>query len=300
MTNSNLQTLLDLAIAGLSLGGIYALLAFALSLTLATTHVLNIAHGSFMVFGAALATLLIRELSVNWVLSVILVIAGFSIVGVIFEFIVVRPLAGKSQEFVLNGSILITFGLALAMEALLGFYWVRFVDPTPTFSLTIPLGRIDLFGISIGSGRMVILFVVTVTILLLHFLLRATMLGKLIRALAENHEGALILGVNPRMVSIAIYAISFALTAASGVLIVTALPLDSYSGILLTLTALTVVVIGGVGSLPGALLGGCILGVIEVATAYLLGSIWSPVVSVLAFFLVLLLRPQGLLGTVAR
>jgi len=292
----NLQLVLDLVIAGISLGGIYALLAFALSLTLATTHVLNIAHGSFVVLGAALATLLIRELSVNWLLSVILVVASFSAVGAIFEIVVVRPLVGASKEQVLIGSILITFGLALVIEALLGFYWARLVDPSPTFSLAVPFERFSSVGISIAAERMLILAIVTAAIVVLHLFLRSTALGKVIRALAENHEGALILGVNPRKVSISIYVICFALTASSGMLIVMALPLDPYSGVMLTLTALTVVVIGGVGSLPGALIGGSILGVVEVATAYLLGSIWSPVISVLTFFLVLLLRPQGVLG----
>src|SRR5262249_61480300 len=83
---------------------------------------------------------------------------------------------------------------------------------------------------------------------------------------------------------------------AAGVLLALAIPLEPYSGLRLTLVAMTIVVIGGVGSLPGALLGGGLLGTAEVATAYVLGSVWAPVVSLLVFFVVLVVRPEGLWG----
>ena len=116
------------------------------------------------------------------------------------------------------------------------------------------------------------------------------------RALAQNHAGAVILGVNPRLVSRAIYLAGIVATAAAGVLLALAIPLEPYSGLRLTLVAMTIVVIGGVGSLPGALLGGGLLGTAEVATAYVLGSVWAPVVSLLVFFVVLVVRPEGLWG----
>jgi len=105
-----------------------------------------------------------------------------------------------------------------------------------------------------------------------------------------------ILGVNPRLVSLTIYLTGIAATAAAGALLALAIPLEPYSGLRLTLVAMTIVVIGGVGSLPGALLGGGLLGMAEVLTAYVLGSVWSPVVSLLVFFSVLVVRPEGLWG----
>jgi branched-chain amino acid transport system permease protein len=131
-------------------------------------------------------------------------------------------------------------------------------------------------------------------IALFHLFLRHAPLGRAIRAVAQNYTAAVILGVNPRRVSRAIYLTGILATAGAGVLLALAIPLEPYSGVRLTLVAMTIVVIGGVGSLPGALLGGGLLGMAEVLTAYVLGSIWSPVVSLLVFFSVLVIRPEGL------
>ena len=291
-----MQTLLDLLLGGISLGGIYALVAFALSLAVATTHVLNIAHGSFMVMGAALATLLFEVTALGWLPSTLILLVSFALFGLLFESAFVRPFGGKSPEQILIGSILVTFGFALSVEALLGYYWARLVDPQPSFSLTFPLARATVLGFSFSGTRLTILLAAIVAITALHLFLTRTALGKAVRAVAQNYEGAVILGVNPRVVSRTIYLLGIIATSAAGVLLALAIPLEPYSGLRLTLVALTIVVIGGVGSLPGALVGGGILGMAEVFTAYSLGSVWSPVISLLVFFSVLVVRPEGLWG----
>jgi branched-chain amino acid transport system permease protein len=141
-----------------------------------------------------------------------------------------------------------------------------------------------------------ILVVAAAAIAAFHLFLRRTPLGRAVRALSQNYAGAVILGVNPRLVSLTIYLTGITATAAAGALLALAIPLEPYSGLRLTLVAMTIVVIGGVGSLPGALLGGGLLGMAEVLTAYVLGSVWSPVVSLLVFFTVLVVRPEGLWG----
>jgi branched-chain amino acid transport system permease protein len=290
------QTALDLVLGGISLGGIYALVAFALSLSLATTHVLNVAHGTFMVLGAALATLLLRVHPVAWPLALVLLVAAFAVLALGFEAAFVRPFAAKSPEQILVGSILVTFGFALVVEALLGYYWARWVEPQPSFSLTFPLARLTLFGVALSGTRLAILLAAAGAIAGFHLFLRRTPLGRAVRAVAQNYAGAVILGVNPRRVSRAIYGSGLVATAGAGVLLALAIPLEPYSGLRLTLVAMTIVVIGGVGSLPGALAGGALLGMSEVLTAYLIGSVWSPVVSLLVFFAVLVIRPEGLWG----
>ncbi len=291
-----MQTVLDLALGGISLGGIYALTAFALSMALATTHVLNIAHGNFIVFGAALATLLLNILKVGGAATVLAVLVCFALAGLCFEWVFVRPLLGKTPEQILIGSILITFGFALASEALLAYVWARHVDPQPSFSLTFPLARISLGGITLSGTRMFILLVTAGLIAAFHLFLTRTPLGKAIRAMAQNYEAAVILGMNPRRISATVYLIGIVATAAAGVLVIFSSPLDPYEGTRLTLVALTVIIIGGVGNLPGALLGGVLLGVAEVVTSFYVGGVWGPVVYLLVFFAVLLVRPQGLLA----
>jgi branched-chain amino acid transport system permease protein len=290
------QTALDLLLGGISLGGIYALVAFALSLSLATTHVLNVAHGTFMVLGAALATLLFRFVPVAWPLALLGLLLAFAALGLLFEVAFVRPFAARSPDQILVGSILVTFGFALAVEALLGYYWARWVDPQPAFSLTFPLARVTVLGFALSGTRLTILLAAAAAIAGFHVFLRRTSLGRAVRAVAQNYTGAVILGVNPRRVSLAIYLAGIVATAGAGVLLALAIPLEPYSGVRLTLVAMTIVVIGGVGSLPGALLGGGLLGMAEVFTAYAFGSIWAPVVSLVVFFSVLVIRPEGLWG----
>ncbi len=291
-----MQVLLDLLLGGISLGGIYALMAFVLSLALATTHILNVAHGTFLVMGAALATFLFQVLHVGWILASLILVLSFALWGLLFEAWFVHPFAGRPPDQILIGSILVTFGVALTVEALLGYYWARLVDPQPSFSLTFPLARVNIGGVAFSGTRLTILVVAMAAIAAFHLFLTRTALGKAVRAVAQNYEGAVILGVNPRLISLTIYLLGIIATSASGVLLALATPLEPYSGLRLTLVAMTIVVIGGIGSLPGALAGGAILGMAEVLTAYSLGSVWSPVVSLLVFFSVLVIRPEGLWG----
>lgn len=290
------QTFLELLLGGISLGGIYALMALALSLALATTHIMNIAHGTFLVLGAALSTLLLNYLRISPVVGMAILLVIFGVVGWLFESAFVRPLLGGAPDRILVGSILITFGFALALEAGLGFYWAKFVDPQPLFSLPVTMPRIAVLGISLSGTRLVILAFVCVAVLLFQLFLKKTAIGKMARAVAQDYEGALIIGVNPRVVSVTIFTIGILATSLSGVFFILATPLGPYDGLRLTLIALTVVVIGGVGSLPGALLGGIILGIADVFAAFLVGAVWSPVTYVVVFFVVLLLRPEGLGG----
>lgn len=287
-----LQTATDLLVGGITLGGIYALLAFTLSMTLATTHVLNVAHGTLMVLGAALATLLVRFVGLPLPLAVLVLAATFALAGVLFDAVLVRPILHKPPETILISSIVVTFGLALALETLLGFYWARFVHPEPAFSLSVPVPHLQLGGIVISTQRLIILAYAALAIGLFQLFLARTPVGKAARALAQDYEGALVVGINPAAVSRVIYTLAILFTAISGGFYVLTVPLDPYQGVWLTLVALIVVVIGGVGRLLGALLGGVLLGLVQVLTGFFAGSRWAPIVFLLVLFVVLVARPQ--------
>jgi branched-chain amino acid transport system permease protein len=290
------QTLLELVLGGISLGGIYALMSLALSLALATTSILNVAHGVFLVLGAALATFLLKHTGLPWGVAVAVLIGVCAFLGWLFEYVCVRPLLGRAPDRALVGSILITFGFALAAESALGFYWAKFVDPQPTFSLPVAMPQLALFGVSLSGTRLAILAFAAAAILLFHLFLTRTPIGKMARAVAQDYDGALVLGINPRAVSVAIFTLGILATALSGLFFILASPLGPHDGVRLTLIAMTVIVIGGVGSLPGVLAGGILLGLGDVFTAFLFGAVWSPVTYVLVFFVVLLLRAEGLAG----
>ncbi|MBI3076493.1 MAG: branched-chain amino acid ABC transporter permease [Deltaproteobacteria bacterium] len=290
------QTVVELLLGGVSLGGLYGMMAFAFSLALATTRILNVAHGGFLVLGAALAMLFFRFLHLHFLLGTLLLLAIFLLVGLLFEGAFVRPLMGRPPHAVLVGSILVTFGFALALEAFLGFYWADLVDPQPSFTIPFPAPTLQVFGLTLSGTRLTILAIAMLTAGLFHLLLTRTKMGKAARAMSEDHEGALIIGINPRRLSIRIYLVGVVVTAFSGILSSTTAPLEPYSGLPLTMIALTIIVIGGVGSLPGALLGGVLVGTAEVLTTFLAGGAWAPVVYLLVFFLVLVVRPEGLFG----
>lgn len=286
--------LVELLLGGVTLGGIYALMAFALSLVLATTHVLNIAHGALLVLGAALATLL-QIAGVAWPVQIALLLIAAVFLGLGFEAAFVRPFIARSLEVILVSSVLITFGIAQALEAFLGFYWAKFVNPQPTFSLPFSLPRIELGEVNLSGTRLAILALTVIVALAVHLFLTRTPLGIAARAASQDHEAALIIGVNPRRVSMAIFALSTVVTVIAGVLYASLTPLAPYDGLRLTVVAFTIVVIGGVGSLPGALAGGIIVGIAEVLTAFFIGQEWAPTMYLAVFFSILLLRPQGLL-----
>lgn len=294
------QVLVELAVGGIVLGGIYALMAFAFSLALATTHVLNVAHGTFMVLGAALSTFLVRHLHLPLTLGLGAVFVTFLVVGWAFEAVLTRPLAGRPPGEVLVGSILATFGLAIATEALLGFSWARAIEPQPVFALELGLASIRIGSLVVSGPRALALAFSMVAVGLFHLFLTRTRLGQQARAVAQNPVGALVIGVEPARVAQTVLTLSVAAAALSGAFFVVAIPLNPYEGLRLTMVAFTVAAAGGIGNLPGALGAGVGLGIAEVLTGYWAGPVWSPVTYLLVLFAALLARPSELLRRFPR
>ncbi|MCL5960974.1 MAG: branched-chain amino acid ABC transporter permease [Chloroflexi bacterium] len=288
--------LIELTIGGLALGGIYALIAFALSLTLSTTRVLNVAHGDFLVLGSAASVFLMRHLELDPFVSLAGVALIFAAVGFIFERALVGPILGKKPEHILIGSILITFGLALSVESSLGTAWAAWVDPQPQFTVDPFLPRFQIGQLSISGSRATIIIFVALAIVAFSIFLRKTYVGKSARALAQNYEGSMVVGINTRHVSAVIFGTAIMTSALAGLFYAAAAPLEPYSGLPLTIKALTVVILAGVGSLPGALIAGAVLGLAETFTGFFVGAHWSPVVAIALLFIILVVKPTGLMG----
>ncbi len=287
---------LELIISGLSLGGIYALLAFAMSLTISTTRVLNVAHGVFFVWGGAFFVILSQRLNLHPALSLLIITALFFGFALLFEWGIVRSLLGRSVHLLLTGSIMATFGLGLSMESALGYSWVTFVDPYPVFSSSLAMFPVTLGGVSLSGSRLVILAFVLLMVTGFHLFLQKTFLGKGARAMAQNFDGFLVIGLNPYRLSMILFTLAIVATAISGAFYVLAVPLNPYEGLPLTLKAFTVVILAGVGNLPATLVAGTVLGLAEVITSQFLGSVWAPAVSLTILFLVLVFKPTGFFG----
>ena len=287
---------LELVISGVSLGGIYALLAFALSLTISTTRILNVAHGVFFVWGGAAFVIFSQRLGLGPVLSVVLLSAVFFAFALAFQWGIVRPLLGRSVHRLLVGSIMATFGLGLSMESSLGYAWVTYVDPYPVFSSSLAMFPVTLGTVALSGSRLVILAFVLVTVTAFHLFLQKTFLGKGARAMAQSFDGFLVIGLNPYRLSLILFTLAIMATAISGAFYVLAVPLNPYDGLPLTLKAFTVVILAGVGNLPATLVAGAVLGLAEVITSQFLGTVWAPAVSLTMLFLVLVFKPTGLFG----
>lgn len=286
----------ELIVGGLSLGGIYALLAFALSLTISTTRILNVAHGVFFVWGGAVFVILSQHLELHPALAILALTAIFFAFALLFQWGIVRPLLGRSVHLLLVGSIMATFGLALSMESALGYGWVTYVDPYPVFASSLAMFPVSVAGVSLSGSRLIILAFVLVVVMAFHLFLQNTFWGKGARAMAQNFDGCLVIGLNPYRLSLMLFTLAIVATAISGAFYVLAVPLNPYEGLPLTLKAFTVVILAGVGNLPATLVAGAVLGIAEVVTSQFLGTVWAPAVSLALLFLVLVVKPTGFFG----
>jgi branched-chain amino acid transport system permease protein len=155
---------------------------------------------------------------------------------------------------------------------------------------------VQVAGLTISSVRLLFLGIILALTAAMHLFLKRTFLGRAIRAVIQNREGAMLVGVNIPRISTVTFGMGTALTAVAGTLYVVLLPVDPYMGISLTMRYLAIIVLGGVGSLVGALSGSMILGVAETVVGYYLGAEWSLTVAFFLLVAILLARPRGLFG----
>jgi len=286
-----MQTFLQLLIGGVLQGGIYALGAFGLSIIFGVLRVLNVAHGDFLMLGGMLTYWLYTTWTLPPYLALLVVLPGFFLIGLAVERTLIRPISGMGHHEFLVASILITLGISLGIE-----------DVT-AFALTQPVKGIDYFlpplrlgGVVVSSLRLLLLGLIVVLTVLIHLFLRRTFWGRALRAVMEDREGAMLAGIDIGTAAMVAFGLGTALTAAAGVFFVTLIPVDPHIGIPLTLRYLAIIVLGGVGHLPGALAGSVVLGLAESLVSFYVGAEWSLTVAFLILIAILLLRPRGLLG----
>jgi branched-chain amino acid transport system permease protein len=283
--------LIQVIIGGLLQGGMYALGAFGLSLVFGVLGILNVTHGDFLMLGGLLCYGAYVALGLDPLLALLIVIPVFFGVGCLFERILIQPLLPKSQHELLMGSILVTLGAALAIEDLVPFVWTQSFSGIPYTVPSLVFGEVV-----IPTLRLAILLGIMLLTLMLHIFLRRTFVGIALRAMTENRQGAMLVGINLPRLSMLAFGIGTALVATAGVAHVMLYSITPTMGIPLTLKYLTIVVLGGLGSLLGSVLGGMVLGLSEALTSLYVGPEWAPTVAFLVLIVVLVMRPQGLFG----
>jgi len=280
-----LQTLAD----GLVLGGIYALAAVGFSLIFGVLHVINLSHGILVLMGAYLALAFAALLRIDPLLTMPLVMAVLFVVGYGYQRLLIQRAVDRSQF----GSLLLTFGVGLMLQNMM--IWVFSPDMkniTPSYAFA----SFTLGPINFDAVRVSCLIASLVLLSCLALLLNASPLGRVIRATAQQTLAARLCGVNVRHVYALTFAVSAAFAGASGIVIGIILPFSPADEATWTLNAFIVVVLGGVGSPAGALVGGLLLGMVSTLTAQYIGPAFPNVTMFLLLVLLLLVRPQGLLG----
>lgn len=280
-------------INGIFLGSIYSLFAMGYTLVFGVLDLLNLAHSAVFMAGAFVGLWAVTGLGLPlWVAIIVAVVTG-AVLGVAIERIAFAPLRGRPDAHFagLISSISLAIIMGAVALAVVGPNTVRF--PPDTF----PAIRFEFADASISLLQLVILLVSIGLMASLQWLVNRTRLGTAMRAVAENPRAARVLGINVERVTVVTFALSSALGAAAGVLFALAFNSIRFDmGLAIELKGLAVIIVGGMGSLAGAMLGGVALGLAEVFAISMVSSSWRDAVAFGFLFLILILRPQGLLG----
>lgn len=289
--------LIDVLLAGVTLGGMYALIAMGLTLQYGVARIMNLSYGEFLIAAAFGAFVLVTKLQVHPVLALLIAVPiGFAVQWLVYQ-VLLMPLvrrtgAGPALE---SDSILATFGLLFVVQ---GCMLVLFGGNYYSYSyLSTP---IDVLGSAVAANRLLALAFALVLGGGLYLLLTRTRAGTAVRAVAVAPRFAPLVGIDVRATSALAFGLGGAMVAASGVLVSMFLPFSASMGVVFAMKALVVVIMGGVGNLMGCLAAGMLLGFAETLVARFVDPGLTLAVNFALFLSVLLLRPAGLFGKAAR
>jgi branched-chain amino acid transport system permease protein len=285
--------LVQTIILGLLIGGVYALLASGLTLIFGVMDVVNVAQGALIILSAFLTWALWQDAGFDPLLGALVTTPAMFVIGWVLYKLTIQWISGRPA----STSVLLTFALALVIEGTMGLVWsTTYHAATPAyFSQSFRAGgfyfpKAQVYGCGIAVGVLVCLYL----------MLKATWLGRAIRAVSENLQSARLVGVNARHVAGLTFAIGVATTGAGGSIVAVLYPFLPGSHYQWISRLLGIIVLGGMGSLPGALIGALTLGVAETMTVTYVSPRWATMVPYAVIMVVLLARPQGIMGAKLR
>lgn len=281
-------------ITGLTLGGMYALIALGLTLQYGVARIMNLSYGELMVAAAFAALFLFTGAGVSPLLGMLIVVpASFGLSWLVYRLLLV-PLVKRApnRDALEVDSILATFGMLFVVQ---GVMLVLFGGAYYSYSfLAVPL---QVFGATVAANRLLALVFAAIIGLVLYLGLTRTRLGTAVRAVAVDPVSAQLVAIDVKATAALAYALGGALVAAGGVLVSMFLTFNANIGVVFTMKALIVVIMGGVGNLLGCLVAGLILGLTETFVATWIDPGLTLAATYAMFLIILLVRPQGLFGT---
>jgi branched-chain amino acid transport system permease protein len=277
-------------VLGVLLGGLYALLAAGLTLYFGVMRVVMIAHSAFLILAAYLAWFFTNETGLDPLLSLVVTVPLFFVTGVLMQRLLISRLRPATLTMM---SVLLTFSVALVIEGMLGFV---FSGTQRRIRLPYSGDSIDLFGANIAVVKLIAFGLAAVSLGALFLILKKTQFGQALRATIQHPDAARLIGINTDRIAGYGFGLGLATAAIGG----TALSLDAtiypslhwhWIGPLMA-----IIVVGGLGSIPGAAIAAMVLGIVQSLLQLPLGTTWAQTVFYLALFATLLVRPQGFFG----
>jgi len=286
-TTIGLQDIIQCIMNGFCMGGTYILVGLGLTLILSIMSILQFAHGEIYMLGAFTVYFLCVMHGVNLYLAVFISMLSTAVIGLIMERVLLRPLKGLFLSYVCA-----TTGLSLMLQTGVVLAFSKSTKQLPSLWS----GAFNVFGIMLSRERFVAIVIALILTLALYLFLKQTKYGLAMTASAQNREGALMQGINPNIMSAMVVAIGSGLAAVGGALGGSIFNLDPYMGGLAFMKGITLIVIGGLGSLPGAVVGGLILGISESLFSLFFGSQMGVVIPLLLVIAFLIFKQKGLFG----
>jgi branched-chain amino acid transport system permease protein len=275
---------------GVANGCIYILLATGLNLIFGVMKLVNFAHGQLLMVGAFVAYEVTTVVGLNPYVSILVSMGSVALIGIVLEKFAFRKIRGTDK---LN-EIFISLGLIYVFQYSATLLWENSYTiriPSPLAGLSVPLGEVSL------SYDIILAMIIVVVILIgLVFLTKKTKIGLAMRATSQKSDASMLMGININRVYLFTFAVGAALAGAAGAIYGILFPFNPAIGALPTIKAFAIIILGGLGSIPGAVVGGLLYGVAENVTGYLTNSTWQNAVAFALLIAVLIIRPTGLFG----
>lgn len=283
---------IQLLVNGVAVGCIYGLVALGFVLIYKAGEVVNFAQGDLMMLGAMLAVTFATTMGLGYWVGFGLAVMAMLAIGGAIDAVIVRRIVGYPQF----STVMLTLGIGFVLRSAASIAWG---PETRTLQTPFSSGMLEIAGVSVSQTYVSIIAGTTLLCALLYVAFRYTRVGQAMQAASENQLAAYYMGIPVKRYLSLVWAVSAALSTCAGVLLAPVTLVDVNMGSI-GLKAFAAAVIGGFGSIPGALLGGVIIGVVELAAGILFNEAWRDTAPYIVLLGVLLARPQGLFGKVVR
>ena len=274
---------------GILLGGLYALIAIGLSLVFGVMKLINVAHGDLVVMGTYLAYGAFTILGIDPIVSLL----GCIPIMFVFGFLIQQFLMKRSFGISMEAPLIIAFGLGLVLQNLNQVLWTPL---SRGFNISYAFESFNIGDIYLPKVLFIDLLAAVVVIVALREFLKRTYIGKAINAASQNKRGALLMGINTNRIYALTFAISMATSAIAGVFLGLTFPFSPTTGVSFLIISFGVIVVGGMGSMFGTLVGGIILGLSQTLGGYFFGDAAQMLVAYIIVLVALTVRPQGIFG----